>query len=129
MTISKLLGNFAIIACLTAPMSLAAQSLPSGEFSLTTQFRKAEGECLEGNQINGALEGAAFMDSCQNVSGQLWRVIPAEGGYFRLTTQFREPFNECLEGNRLGGDYGGAAFMATCQNVTGQLWSILPAPN
>ncbi|MGV6889764.1 hypothetical protein ACTYEO_11020 [Rhodophyticola sp. SM2404] len=91
MTISKLLGNFAIIACLTAPMSLAAQSLPSGEFSLTTQFRKAEGECLEGNQINGALEGAAFMDRCQNVSGQVWRALPEGDGYYRLTTEFRAP--------------------------------------
>ena len=76
MTISKLLGHFAILACLTAPTALAAQSLPSGEFLLTTQFRKAEGECLEGNQINGSLDGAAFMDSCQNVTGQLWMALP-----------------------------------------------------
>ena len=44
-----------------------------GFYRLKTQFR-GEGECLEGNRVNGSAKaGAAFMDSCQNVSGQLWK--------------------------------------------------------
>lgn len=40
--------------------------------------------CLEGNKVaSGAfLDGAAFLDSCKNVSGQLWRVggaVPVNG--------------------------------------------------
>lgn len=40
--------------------------------------------CLEGNQVSpGAmLDGAAFLDNCDNVSGQLWRVggaVPING--------------------------------------------------
>jgi len=110
-----------------------ANGVPVGDglFKLTTQFRENENECLEGNQINGSLKnGAAFMDQCQNVSGQLWRAVPAENGYFRLTTYFRESENECLEGNQINGSLkNGAAFMDQCQNVSGQLWKAMPAGN
>jgi hypothetical protein len=101
----------------------------NGYFRLTTQFREGFDECLEGNQFNGTVkDGAAFMDSCQNVSGQLWRAVPAGDGYFRLTTMFREEFNECLEGNQFNGSVkAGAAFMDACQNVTGQLWKVVAA--
>ncbi len=50
-------------------------------FRLQTKFREKEGECLEGNRLapESVLKGAAFMDKCQNVTGQLWYVtaIPA----------------------------------------------------
>ena len=98
-------------------------------FKLTTQFRESKNECLEGNQRNGSMKGAAFMDKCQNVSGQLWKIIPAGNGYFKLTTQFRESNNECFEGNQRNGSMKGAAFMDKCQNVSGQLWKIIPAGN
>ncbi|MGB4946163.1 MAG: hypothetical protein WBQ05_03035 [Candidatus Competibacter denitrificans] len=48
-------------------------SFPDGYFKLTTQFREKEGECLEGNQVKGSMNGAAFMDKCQDVTGQLWK--------------------------------------------------------
>ena len=99
-------------------------NLPEGYFKLTTQFREGNNECLEGNQAKGSMNGAAFMDSCQNVSGQLWKATPAGNGYFKLTTQFRESHGECLEGNQVKGSMNGAAFMDKCQNVTGQLWKI-----
>ena len=64
------------------------------------------------------------MDNCQNVSGQLWKVVDAGNGYYRLKTMFRGD-GECLEGNRADSDYhGGNAFMDKCQNVSGQLWKI-----
>ena len=47
-----------------------------GWFRLKTMFR-GNGECLEGNQARSrAHAGAAFMDRCKNVSGQLWRMVP-----------------------------------------------------
>ena len=48
----------------------AAQELPNGYFKLTTQFREGNNECLEGNQRAGSMNGAAVMDSCQNVTGR-----------------------------------------------------------
>ena len=99
-------------------------SFPDGYFKLTTQFRESKDECLEGNQVKGSMNGAAFMDKCQNVTGQLWKATPAGDGYFKLTTQFRESKDECLEGNQVKGSMNGAAFMDKCQNVTGQLWKF-----
>lgn len=102
-----------------------------GYFRLTTMFREGNNECLEGNQVNGsAKDGAAFMDNCQNVSGQLWKAIPQGNGYFRLTTMFREGENECLEGNEVNGSAkNGASFMDSCQDVSGQYWTAIPQNN
>ena len=92
----------ATIAFAVGGNALAAD-FPDGYFRLTTQFRESAKECLEGNQVNGSMNGAAFMDKCQNVSGQLWKATPAGNGYFKLTTQFREGKDECLEGNQVKG--------------------------
>ena len=48
-------------------------SFPDGYFKLTTKFREGDRECLEGNQAKGSMNGAAFMDKCQDVTGQLWK--------------------------------------------------------
>lgn len=98
----------------------------NGYFRLQTQFLENENKCLEGNRVapGSTLGGAAFMDDCQNVSGQLWKMLPADNGYFRLTTMFLEGEGKCLESNRPapGAYLGGGAFMDNCQNVSGQLW-------
>ena len=52
-------------------------------YRLQNQAGGSEG-CLEGNRVSqGAyLDGAAFLDNCQDVSGQLWRVggaVPVDG--------------------------------------------------
>ncbi|WP_420396523.1 OmpA family protein [Nioella sp.] len=108
-----------------APPAPPSMALPDGYFRLTTMFREGFSECLEGNQ---AASGPAFMDRCQNVTGQLWRAMPVDGGYYRLTTAFREGANECLEGNQINGAaMNGAAFMDSCQDVSGQLWRAVPA--
>jgi hypothetical protein len=98
----------------------------AGQYRLKTVFR-GDGECLEGNQADSTVKGgAAFMDKCQNVSGQLWNIIPEGEGTYRLKTVFRGA-GECLEGNQAGSTVeGGAAFMDKCQNVSGQLWNIIP---
>ena len=101
---------------------LAAITQLSGYYRLKTMFR-GDGECLEGNQATSKVHGGnAFMDKCQNVSGQLWKFEPAGNGYYRMKTQFRGD-GECLEGNQASSKvHDGAAFMDKCQNVSGQLW-------
>ncbi len=103
---------------------LAQNPTFDGYYRLKTQFR-GEGECLEGNQSTSPVHGGgAFMDKCQNVSGQLWKIEDAGNGYYRLKTQFRGE-GECFEGNQASSSVqGGAAFMDKCQNVSGQLWKI-----
>ncbi len=110
----------------TAEYSFSAELDFSGQYRLQTQFR-GHSECLEGNQSASPVHGgAAFMDRCQNVSGQIWNIEPAGNGYYRLKTQFRGA-RECLEGNQAASQvHGGAAFMDRCQNVSGQLWQIEP---
>ena len=107
-----------------------------GWYRLKTMFR-GENECLEGNEAGSSVHGgAAFMDKCKNVSGQLWKIEkatnpPAEtpkfNGWYRLRTQFRGK-SESLEGNQASSKtHNGAAFMAKKQYVTGQLRNIVPA--
>ena len=94
-----------------------------GYYRLKTKFQGAE-HCLEGNQLKGDMNGASFMDKCQDVSGQLWKFEAAGNGFYRMKTQFRGPKGECLEGNQFKGDVSGVAFMDKCQNVSGQLWKL-----
>ncbi len=54
----------------------------NGYYRLKTKFR-GDGECLEGNQAaNSTAEkptgGGANMAKCQNVSGQLWKIVKAK---------------------------------------------------
>ncbi len=105
----------------------------NGYYRLQTMFLENEGKCLEGNRLaeDSTLGGAAFMDDCQSVSGQLWRLVESEAaGYYRLQTKFLENENKCLEGNRLAdwATLGGAAFMDDCQDVSGQLWKVVVQP-
>ncbi|MCK9554089.1 hypothetical protein [Aquamicrobium sp.] len=104
-----------------------AVSEANGYFRLKTRAL-SKGKCLEGNRVaqDAMLQGAAFMDDCQNVSGQLWKAVPESNGYFRLKTMFQGE-QKCLEGNRLAPDAAlrGAAFMNDCQNASGQLWKLL----
>ncbi len=102
-----------------------------GYYRLQTMFLEEEDKCFEGNRFapESVLGGGAFMDDCQDVSGQFWKFVDAGDGYYRLQTMFLEGENKRLEGNRRAEDafLGGMAFMDTCQNVTGQLWKLVPA--
>ena len=103
----------------------------NGYYRLTTKFVEPDGRCFESNRPTGnpAMGGAAFMDRCQNVSGQLWKLTPEANGYYRMTSMFVEPEGRCLESNKPAGNasMGGRAFMDRCQNVSGQLWKLVPA--
>lgn len=104
----------------------------TGYYRLQTVFSETEGRCLEGNEpLPGAIvQGAAFMDNCQNVTGQLWKLVPGDTpGYYKLQTKYLEAANRCLEGNQFTEDalFNGAAFMDECQPVTGQQWKFVAA--
>lgn len=100
-----------------------------GTYRLKTQFRD-ENECLEGNKVGGSVrKGNSFMDQCQFVTGQMWKVVDAGNGYYRLQTLFLGK-DYSLEGNQAASpDMAGAVFMNKTQNVTGQLWKIEDAGN
>jgi hypothetical protein len=99
----------------------------SGYYRLKTQDR-GDNECLESNAADSDYHGGnAFMDACQDVSGQLWSLVDAGNGYYRLKSMYRGD-NECLESNAADSGYhGGNAFMDACQDVSGQLWSPVDA--
>ena len=48
-------------------------------FQLQTQLLEAENQCLDGNQVieTALLGGAAFMDDCDQVAGQIWTATRA----------------------------------------------------
>lgn len=57
-------------------VQVTADPRPGVYYKLQTQFQ-GDGKCLEGNQAASTVQnGAAFMDTCQNVSGQLWKLTP-----------------------------------------------------
>lgn len=99
----------------------------NGYYKLQNRFLEAENKCLEGNKPDAlsTIEGASFMDDCQDVSGQLWSITPVGDNTFQLQTQFLQPENKCLEGNRFmhGATLNGASFMDDCGNFTGQIWT------
>ena len=114
------------LALFSSTLIFAQTPTFDGWYRLKTMFR-GDGECLEGNQKAGDYGGVAFMDKCQNVSGQLWKIEDAGNGYYRLKTKFRGD-GECLEGNQKPnfkyGEYSGGAHMDKTQNVSGQLWKF-----
>lgn len=104
----------------------------NGYFLLTTVFVEDKGLTLEGNggyDKNNTLDGAAFMSSQKNASGEMWKVIPSDTEYFQLTTMFVEDKGLVLEGN--GGldpnnTLGGAAFMSPQRDASGTMWKVIP---
>ena len=99
---------------------MALRKLPKVQFN----------KCLESNGKESNVKGgAAFMDDCKNVSGQLWRLdlVSSKNGdhLYRLRSMLHQN-NQALEGNKQGGDKGGNSFMNDTQNVSGQMWRLVP---
>ena len=96
MGMMKVLAAAAIVGI--AGISAQAQT-PGQWYKLQTMFQAPEGKCFEGNRYaqGSTLGGAAFMDDCQNVSGQLWKFIPEGNGYYRMVTMFQEPEGKCFQ--------------------------------
>ena len=92
---------------------------------------QGEGKCLEANTAGGEKDGRSFMDACQDVTGQLWRLdlVSANNGdhLYRLRTMLHGN-NFSLEGNKPDNKsvYSGNAFMDKTQNVSGQMWRLVP---
>jgi Ricin-type beta-trefoil lectin domain-like len=92
---------------------------------------QGDGKCLEANSAGGEKEGRSFMDNCQDVTGQLWRLdlVSATNGdhLYRLRTMAHgNDFS--LEGNNRVNNavYSGNSFMDKTQNVSGQMWRLVP---
>lgn len=130
-------GGVEVAATSTTTSSSNATSEERGSvddsqyYRLQSMYVEDENKCLEGNYLeNGTiLNGAAFMDDCQDVAGQLWKIVAVEDGYYFLQTLFLEDEGKCLVGNRLAQDsvLGGAAFMADCEETPDQLWQFIEA--
>lgn len=128
-----------VAAATSTPASSNPAAIPeAGEaverspyFRLQSRYLEDENKCLEGNDLENAsvLNGAAFMDDCQDAAGQSWSVVEVIDGYFILQTKFSEDAGKCLTSDRLGADsvLGGAAFMADCEETPDQLWKVMPA--
>lgn len=88
-------------------------------------------KCLEANGKDSPVHGgAAFMDDCKNVSGQLWRlelVSSTNGDHIYRLRSMSGDKKVSLEGNKPGGSKGGNAFMDNTQNAAGQMWRLVPA--
>ncbi len=121
--LARLICTFSLVVFFTSQLALgradSGSEFTGGWFRLKTQFQ-GEGKCLEGNGAGKP----AFMDKCQNATGQFWKLVPQANGYYRLKTQFQGE-GKCLEGNGAGKP----AFMDNCQNATGQFWKLVPHAN
>lgn len=104
--------------------------IKEGPYKLQTVLSESRGECLESNSTTAGatLGGATFMDTCADVSGQSWRIVPAGNGYVFLQSDLSIGRGECLEGNQLSASsfLQGAAFMAPCGSFSGQQWKLYP---
>ncbi len=105
-------------------------------YQLQTQLTESDNKCLEGQGgeapgSGAVLDGAGFMDDCQEVTGQSWKFVPEADvdGYYRLQNQIGEENNLCAEGNRLAEEsvLGGALVMMPCDDVSGQFWKLADA--
>lgn len=87
-------------------------------------------KCLEANGKDSPVHGgAAFMDDCKDVSGQLWKlelVSSNNGDHIYRLRSMSGGNKVSLEGNKIGGSKGGNSFMDNTQNVSGQMWRLVP---
>lgn len=87
-------------------------------------------KCLEANSpVDGSAKGgASFMDNCQNVSGQLWKlelVSDTNGDHIYRIRSYAHGNDRSLEGNKPDGSRSGITFMDKTQNVLGQMWRLI----
>jgi len=128
-------------ACQDAPQQLwrfVRNPSQDGYHWLQTMALREERHCLESNRLEGnqlgpeaiALEDVAFMDECQDIAGQSWRLLPTdEEGTYSLQTRSSATEKSCLEGGTLDLEaiLAGAVFMAECQqDSSGQQWQLVP---
>ena len=88
-------------------------------------------KCLEANgKDSDVKDGASYMNDCQDVSGQLWRLelVSSQKGdhIYRLRSMLHDQ-KFSLEGNKPDGELkSGNAFMNNTQNGSGQMWRLVP---
>ena len=95
---------------------------------LWNMFRGGDAKCLESSySTNASHDGASFMVSCQNVSGQKWKLVADASGY-RLKSMFQGD-NKCLDANDPASSFhNGSVYMADCQSTyASQSWDLVEA--
>ena len=65
----------------------------SVHYQMQTLLSEEENKCLEGQGgaapgSGAVLDGAGFMDDCQNVTGQLWKLVPTD---IAVAAEMQEP--------------------------------------
>jgi hypothetical protein len=109
------------ILALTSP-ALAQAPNTNLTYKLSTQFR---GTGMPLDVFNGGPKNnQARLDNDQDVTGQRWRLLPAENGSYRLTTEFRGP-GMCLDIN----PPTNRPELRACGNYSGQFWQIVRSGN
>lgn len=122
-------GTFAMIAatlaCLATPCSAdpLGNALASGDPSALSYVRlqmigpQGSPRCLEANHLSSdsVLQGASFLDYCQNVSGQYWHAQPKGESGFLLFSEFHGSLR-CLSINdgQVADIPANTPFMAPC---------------
>lgn len=112
----------AAAGALAAMASVAqAQQFDTGVYyTMTTEFR---GPNMRLDVFNGGADNNfTHLTKAEDVSGQYWRLKPAENGYWRLTTMFRGN-NMCLDVVN-GGPRNNQTQLVKCGNFSGQLWQM-----
>lgn len=103
-------------------------AISEGVYKLTAQFYEPLNKCLEANSPASAIHSqASFMDVCQNVNSQSWKLIPEANkvGYYRIVAESLEAQNRCLDANVPNDTvHKGAVFMEDCQGNASQLWKL-----
>ncbi|MEM7111117.1 MAG: hypothetical protein AAF614_01705 [Chloroflexota bacterium] len=124
-----MLGAADSVAAATATPEAGDSVERSDYFRLQSMYLEGENKCLEGNYVENesVLNGAAFMDDCQDAPGQIWSAIEVIDDYFILQTRFLEDAGKCLAGNQSEADsvLEGAAFMADCDETPDQFWRFV----
>jgi hypothetical protein len=98
---------------------------PGTVYHLHSVFRGTV-ECLQGNDPSSPVhDGAAFMESCQNVAGQRWTLERVGALLFRLHTE-AQGATMCLQANTpTSSEHNGSAFLARCSaTIAGQQWRL-----
>lgn len=88
-------------------------------------------KCLESNTNDSDVKGgAAYVDECKDVLGQLWKLELVSSKNSDHTYRVRSMLhgnNFALEGNKPdASSHAGNTFIDKTQNVTGQMWRLVP---
>lgn len=104
------------------------QISPNTHYRLQNLLTENENLCLEGNHPDSDyLQGGAFLDRCQVVSGQAWMLAALGGSRFKITNAYLASAGLCLDSNNPENQQAeGRAYMSACTDLASQNWLLRP---